>query len=234
MVDDQGGSRAIEADITVIIDYATLTTGEFHDHSVCETSYGTVLPPASVQRLLCNGRVTPVILDSNGNPFNLGRTVRHANRNQRRALRAIYRSCGFPGCDVGFWRCEIHHIHPWELGGLTDLANLLPICSRHHHVIHEGGWQLHLAPDRTLTITQPNSQTYGTAQPDIRSGSPPGRTSKTSPGPPTDGAAASAADGVNAAPAQRPREQPEQTSHSPTPNPEWLDHQSEQMNLLAG
>jgi hypothetical protein len=93
---DAGESRGIEADITVIIDYTTLVSGEFHDHSVSETSYGAVLPPASVQRLLCNGSVTPVVLDPSGNPFNLGRTVRHASRKQRRALRSIYRSCGFP------------------------------------------------------------------------------------------------------------------------------------------
>ncbi|HUF98210.1 MAG TPA: DUF222 domain-containing protein, partial [Ilumatobacter sp.] len=120
---DAGECRGIGADITVIVDYQTAITGEFHDHSVCETSDGAVLPPASVQRLLCNGRVTPVIMDSNGNPFDLGRSVRHANRKQRRALRAIYRSCGFPGCDVAFHRCEIHHILPWELGGRTDLQN---------------------------------------------------------------------------------------------------------------
>ncbi len=147
-------------------------SGEFHNHSVCETADGAVLPPASVQRLLCNGSVTPVIFDSNGSPFNLGRTVRNANRKQRRKLRAMYRSCGFPGCDVGFWRCEMHHTLPWELGGLTDLENLIPMCSRHHHVIHEGGWQLHLAPDRTLTITQPDGMVYGTATPDIGSGRP--------------------------------------------------------------
>ena len=164
--------RAIEADITVIVDYATATSGEFHDHSVCETSYGADLPPASVQRLLCNGRITPIFVDANGNPFNLGRTVRHANRSQRRALRALYRSCGFPGCDVGFWRCEMHHILPWELGGPTDLTNLIPICSRHHHVVHEGGWQLHLAPDRTLTVTEPNGNTFGTARPDLERGTP--------------------------------------------------------------
>lgn len=178
---DQGASRssiecrAIEADIIVIVDYTTVTTGEFHEHSVCETGYGAELPPASVQRLLCNGRITPIFVDADGNPFNLGRTVRHANRQQRRALRALYRSCGFPGCDVGFWRCEMHHILSWELGGPTDLDNLIPICSRHHHVVHEGGWQLHLAPDRTLTVTEPGGNTYGTARPDLKTCSSPKR-----------------------------------------------------------
>jgi hypothetical protein len=38
-------------------------------------------------------------------------------------------------------RCEIHHIVPWELGGVTDLHDLLPVCSRHHHVLHELDWR---------------------------------------------------------------------------------------------
>jgi hypothetical protein len=31
---------------------------------------------------------------------------------------------------------------------------MLPLCSRHHHAAHEGGWQLHLEPQtRILTVT---------------------------------------------------------------------------------
>jgi hypothetical protein len=84
-----------------------------------------MLPPASVQRLLCNGRVTPIIMYSDWNPFSLGFSVRHASLRQRPVLRAIYRTCGFPGCDVGIRKCEFHHILPWELGGAIDLANLV-------------------------------------------------------------------------------------------------------------
>ncbi len=96
----------------------------------------------------------------------MGRTIRNANRRQRRALQAIYRCCAFAGCDVVFERCEIHHIRPWELGGLTDLSNLIPLCSRHHHVVHEDGWRLELADDRTLTITRPNGQPFATTKAD--------------------------------------------------------------------
>ncbi len=160
-------ARPLEADITLIVDVRTAATGELHDHSICETSDGIDLPPASVRRLCCQGRVTPIVVDQHGNPFDMGRQVRHANRNQRRALRAMYRCCAFDGCDVAFDRCEIHHILPWELGGPTDLANLIPLCSRHHHVVHEGGWTLHLAPDRTLTITQPDGVVFARCRPDM-------------------------------------------------------------------
>ena len=161
----QGVSRPLEADITVIIDERTLDTGELHDHSVCETGDGLELPPASVARLLCQGMATPVIKDRNGSVLFVGRTVRHANRAQRRALRALYRTCAFDGCEVPFHRCEIHHIVPWERGGLTDLDNLIPLCSRHHHVVHDLSWTLRLEPERTLVITQPNGEEFARSRP---------------------------------------------------------------------
>jgi hypothetical protein len=164
--------RPLEADITVIVDAHTATTGELGPQGVCETTEGAVLPPASVRRLLCNGLITPVVVDQHGNPFDMGRTIRHANRRQRRALRAIYRCCAFAGCDVVFERCEIHHILPWELGGPTDLINLVPLCSRHHHVVHDGGWQLVLGADRTVTIRQPDGQVFAVTRPDVPVRSP--------------------------------------------------------------
>jgi hypothetical protein len=164
--------RPLEADITLIVDAQTVATGELHDHSVCETIDGGAIPPASVRRLICNGRVTPIIVDQHGNPLVMGRTIRHANRRQRRALRAIYRCCAFAGCDVAFERCEIHHILPWELGGPTNLVNLLPLCSRHHHVVHDGGWQLDLGADRALTIRQPDGRVFAVTKPDVPARAP--------------------------------------------------------------
>jgi hypothetical protein len=159
--------RPLEADITLLVDHDAATTGELHDHSICETSDGLPIPPASVRRLLCNGRITPIIVDTNGNALAAGRSIRHANRKQRRALRAMYRCCAFTGCDIAFERCEIHHIIPWELGGPTDLINMIPLCSRHHHVVHEGGWQIELLPDRTLVIRQPDGREFGRSKPDL-------------------------------------------------------------------
>jgi len=123
--------RPLEADITLVVDARTAATGELHDDSICETGDGLELPPASVRRLLCGGRITPIIVDPGGNVLNAGRTIRHANRSQRRALRAMYRTCAFHGCDTVFDRCEIHHIHEWEHGGSTDLANLVPLRLSH-------------------------------------------------------------------------------------------------------
>jgi len=159
--------RPLEADITFVVDARTAVTNQLHDDSVCETGDGSPVPPDTVRRMLCNGYLTPVIVGHDGVPINVGRTHRHATRPQRRALRTMYRTCGFTGCDVAFNRCEIHHIDWFEHGGSTDLSNLLPICARHHHLVHEGGWTLHLAPDRTLTITRPDREHHTTSRPDI-------------------------------------------------------------------
>lgn len=153
-------SRPREAEIRLHVDAGTLVDGP-HPGGTCEYDDGTSVPPATARRLVCNGRVIPIIIDSNGVVLNAGREQRLANRDQRRALRAMYRTCAFPGCDVEFNRCEIHHLLPHELTGPTDLDNLLPLCSRHHHVIHEPGWKLTLDDDRTLAVRQPDGEVFG-------------------------------------------------------------------------
>lgn len=93
-----------------------------------------------------------VVLHAPG-AIDLGRTTRLANRHQRRALRAMYRGCAVPGCEVRFDQCTVHHVTWWRHGGRTDLQNLLPLCHRHHTNVHQDGWLLHLGPQRQLTVT---------------------------------------------------------------------------------
>ena len=97
--------------------------------------------------------------------LDLGRSTRLANRAQRRVLRALYPSCAIPGCTTRFSICKIHHVLEWELGGHTDLANLLPVCAHHHSRLHNDSWQLTLGDDRTLTITLPDATVLATGPP---------------------------------------------------------------------
>ncbi len=71
--------------------------------------------------------------------LDLGRSQRLASAAQRRVLRALYPRCAIPGCEVRFSRLRMHHVWWWEHGGPTDLDNLLPICIRHHHCVHDPG-----------------------------------------------------------------------------------------------
>jgi hypothetical protein len=145
-------------DVTVVIDVQTLLTGRTHDGTVLDIGPGHLgLPIETVRRWACLGTITPVVVAADGSRLLLGREVRLANRAQRRALRVLYRSCGL--CDTPFDACRIHHVGWYTLGGSTDLENLVPLCNEHHHLVHEGGWVLHLAPDRTLTVTRPGGAT---------------------------------------------------------------------------
>jgi HNH endonuclease len=93
--------------------------------------------------------------------LDVGRAKRLATIAQRNALRTMYRTCGYPGCTVPFDGCRMHHVEWWEHQGQTDLDNLIPLCEHeHHHLVHEGGWQLELSPDRTITVRRPNGTLY--------------------------------------------------------------------------
>ena len=68
----------------------------------------------------------------------------------------MYRTCSIRGCDTDFDLCHIHHITSWFDHGTTDMVNLTPLCSRHHHMVHEGGWNLTMTADRVITLRSPD------------------------------------------------------------------------------
>jgi hypothetical protein len=108
-----------------------------------------------------------VVLHAPGE-LHLGRTTRLANRAQRRALRGLYRTCGIPGCTVGYDRCKLHHIIWWSNGGATDIDNLIPVCSVHHTKIHNDGWIIELGPNRELSLRLPDGTIRTTDPPSRR------------------------------------------------------------------
>jgi hypothetical protein len=146
-------------ELVVIIDQQTLTDGPHPDTHVDHGDDGPPMPVETYRRWGCSCGLIPAVLDSDGVLLDLGRTVRVASKAQRRALAAMYASCAVPGCDVPTRHCEPHHVTWWRNGGGTELPNLLPLCSRHHHKVHEGGWTIALDSARRLTITHPDGTT---------------------------------------------------------------------------
>ena len=156
------GARSVSRrtpQVVMLVDHDTYNTGP-HERTVCETGAGQPVPPETVRRVACDADIIPVVVDSNGVVLNMGRTQRSATPEQRSALRVMYRSCAHPDCVVGFDACDIHHVDPWHPVGLTDLDNLLPLCSGHHHEVHEGGWTLTLHADRTIELRRPDGSLY--------------------------------------------------------------------------
>ena len=143
-------------EVTVLVDFQTIVAG-LHPCGVCETEDGVPLPVSTVRRLCCDAEIIPAVLGTRGELLELGRGARTVNRAQRRALRAMHRTCAHRDCRVPYSACRIHHVRFWVRDrGPTDIDNLLPLCERHHHLVHEGRWTVTMTPDRVATWTRPD------------------------------------------------------------------------------
>jgi hypothetical protein len=153
--------------VTIVVDADTMTDGP-HEHSVRETRGGHDLSPDTISRLCCDASLRKVMLDDRGVPLAVGRSRRTATDGQWAALNAIYRNCAWDGCTAPLSWCEAHHITEWRHGGKTDLDQLVPLCNRHHHAVHEGRWSIRLLNDRRLQIFRPDGRLQATTDPPSR------------------------------------------------------------------
>jgi hypothetical protein len=144
----------------------------------CQLANGTKLTANQIRRMACEADIIPMVLNDHGVPLDFGRTARFGTYRQRLALQALHPTCAAEGCDVDFDWCEIHHLKPWEKGGLTNLNNLVPLCTYHHHWVHECGLDPEILPNRTLRFVpfplarapqrrRPRDLTMGTSPPDL-------------------------------------------------------------------
>ena len=127
-----------QAGATVIIDERTLAGIDAGPDAVHETVYGSIVPLGLLNTWLCDSHVSRLVMSAEGVPLDMGREVRTATREQRRALRARDGGCAVPGCDCTASWADAHHIEWWHRGGPTDLENLVNTCRYHHRRIHAG------------------------------------------------------------------------------------------------
>ena len=154
------------ADVSVIIDLKTLQSG-VHKHSLVHTGTDIDVPIETIRRIACEAKIIPIVLGNDGVVLDVGRSSRLATRHQRRALESMHTTCAMPHCHVPVSQCQPHHIAFWNLGGATDMANLIPLCTEHHRCAHEGGWKLSLnATTRELTVREPGSARIRTSVPE--------------------------------------------------------------------
>ncbi|MFF5793599.1 HNH endonuclease signature motif containing protein [Paeniglutamicibacter sp. NPDC012692] len=117
---------------------ATLAELEERASTSCITRHGQRLSAAELRQHLCNCRAIPIVMNGKSRILDLGRSERYFPDYMRRAILARDGGCVVPGCTVPPEHCEIHHLKPWELGGLTRVEDGTPACSGHHHAVHAG------------------------------------------------------------------------------------------------
>lgn len=122
---------------------------------LAELERSGVVPRSTLERWMCEGTFQPLIIGPGPDGLRLGRKVRIANREQRRALRGRDGGCGWSGCDVPAIACQAHHIVWWEHGGPTDIENLVLLCRFHHRLVHDLGFTI-TRTDGTITVRRPD------------------------------------------------------------------------------
>ena len=123
-----------------------------------ELSRSGPVAPEVLRRLACEGAVIPVYVGPGADRLNMGRTIRIANRTQRRNLQLRDSGCMFPGCSVPPEHCIAHHMVWWENGGVTDIRNLVLLCRYHHKAVHGGGFTIGRDPDGHIVTTRTDHQ----------------------------------------------------------------------------
>lgn len=108
-------------------------------------------------RLLCDGSIVPIADDADGDPLDIGRKTRAIPPALRRALKSRDGGCRFPGCTNHKWT-DGHHIRHWADGGDTKLGNLVLLCSVHHRLVHEEGFQVECDAAGTMVFRTPGGR----------------------------------------------------------------------------
>jgi hypothetical protein len=128
-----------------------------------ELGSGTTISPEAAQHLLCDAKITRVVMGTRSEVLDVGRAKRTWTAAQRAAAAVRDRGCRGPGCDRPIAWCEQHHVRFWTDGGDTDLGNALSLCRHHHRLVHEGGWRVRFDPvTAEATFTDPSGREYVT------------------------------------------------------------------------
>jgi hypothetical protein len=131
------------------------------------TDQGVVVTGEAARRLACDAGIHRFVTARASELLDIGRKSRTWTTAQRRAIRALWNyRCPFPGCNrrIG----AIHHCQHWTADGPTGIANGIPPCSYHHHLLHEGGWTGAWTARGTVIFTGPDGQTIEATPPGLR------------------------------------------------------------------
>ena len=141
--------------LNLVFDMVPAPDGTGYAIADARTADGYPVDGVTAGRLLCDSVLYRVLARGKSAILDYGRATRAVPPPLWNVLLLRDQHCRWKGCDrPGAW-CEAHHVIWWEHGGTTDIANLVLLCYRHHHIAHRPGWIAELAPDGTLHRHRP-------------------------------------------------------------------------------
>ncbi len=143
--------------VVVHIDQALLAEASPPRPHRCAIENGPALALDTVRRLACESALVGMVDGTEGEPLSVGRKTRAIPPAIERALRARDGGCRFPCCDRTLF-LQAHHIVHWANGGETKLENLISLCTFHHALLHEGGFNVKKASDGAFVFYDPTGR----------------------------------------------------------------------------
>jgi hypothetical protein len=135
-----------------LADLVDLSTGP----GAAEAGFGAILSAARARWAACDGTITRLVLDPDGQPLDHGRTKRIVPPPLRQAVEHRDRHCVFAGCEAPTHWCDVHHVQEWLLDeGPTSLENSALLCERHHTKVHHG-FRVERPPDGRWRTYRPD------------------------------------------------------------------------------
>jgi hypothetical protein len=129
---DDASSHSDDYLVTIHVDQSALAGKEGR----------SALPIESVKRICCDSHAVVLTENERGEPLSIGRKTRLVPKAIERALHARdHGCCRFPGCGNRRY-LHSHHVEHWSNGGETSLGNLMLLCTKHHTLVHEGGFRI--------------------------------------------------------------------------------------------
>ena len=160
LIELAGHQQTIQMQVTSSIETLLDLTGA----PGAETEFSLPISSKTVERWACDCSLTRVLMQDSV-VIDVGRAERTIKGPRRRALNARDQHCRWPGCERPASWCDGHHIVYVMHGGGDELENLVLLCTRHHRMVHEGGWQLVKADDGKVITVAPSSPFMGKSPP---------------------------------------------------------------------
>lgn len=124
------GSRLPEPLFSVYVGYETFAG------RICELANGTVVTPGSLVPWLDEAWVERVVFDGPDRVKNLGVRRRIFTGGTRRSVQVRDRECFHELCELPAEDCQVDHVQPFAVGGLTVDDNGRAACGYHNRLRH--------------------------------------------------------------------------------------------------